>query len=125
MLRGYTKILKNRPYFGGFENKKQVRGLNEIKPYINLIEFNIYVGISRLIHVVTYPFMVNSDWCIYCEELDSFNRRSHSKRLNLSKYSVIPYNNGEWESNDCLLRIDIASPEKLHIKIKNHQPIYY
>jgi len=118
-------MLFRRPYFGGEKNKDQVRGLNEIKPYINFIEFDIYVGASRLIHVVTYPFMVDSDWCIYYEELGSLNRRSYSKRLCLSKYSVIPYNNGEWERDHCLLKTDITSPEKLHIKVKNHQPVYY
>jgi len=125
MLKGCMGILRNRPYFGGFENKRQVRGLNEIRPYINFIEFDIYAGASRLIHVVTYPFMVNSDWCIYYEELGPFNRRSHSKRLNLSKFSVIPYNNGEWERDGCLFKTTITSPKRLHINLKNHQPIYY
>ena len=118
-------ILKNRPYFGGNKNQIQVRALNEIKLYINLIEFNVYTGVSRLIHVVTYPFMVNSDWCIYYEELGSLNRRGHSKRLCLCEYSVIPYHDGEWEKDRCLLKTDIANLEKLRIKTKNYQPQYY
>jgi len=125
MLGGYAETLKNRPYFGGFENKRQVRGLNEIKPYINFIEFNVYVGMFSLIHVLTYPFMVNSDWCIYYEELGSFNRRSCSKRLNLSKYSVIPYDNGKWERDGCLLKISRTNAKKLRVKTEKYQPQYY
>lgn len=119
------KMLLRRPYFGGDKNKTQVRALHEIKPYINLIEFNVYTGASRLIHVVTYPFMVNSDWCIYYEELGSLNRRGHSKRLCLCEYSVVPYGDGKWEKDRCLLQTDITSPEKLHIVTKDYQPMYY
>ena len=118
-------MLLRRPYFGGVESSRQIRALNEIKLYINLIEFNIYTGVSRLIHVVTYPFMLNSDWCIYYEEIRPFNRRSYSKRLCLSEYSVIPYSNGEWEKDCCFLKTDITSPNKLRIRTKDHQPVYY
>lgn len=122
MLKECTEILKNRPYFGGEKNNDQVRVLREIKLYINLIEFNIYTGASRLIHVVTYPFMVNIDWCIYYEELGSLNRRGHSKRLCLCEYSVIPYCDGRWETERCLLKTNITNPEELRIKTKDYQP---
>jgi len=118
-------MLFRRPYFGGEKNKDQVRALHQIKLYINLIKFNIYIGASRLIHVVTYPFMVNGDWCIYYEELGSLNRGGHSKRLCLCEYSVIPYHDGKWEVNRCLLQTNITSPEKLRIRTKDYQPQYY
>ena len=125
MLKGCTDVLRNRPYFGGLKNRTQVRTLSEIKLYINLIEFNIYTGVSRLVHVLTYPFIVKSDWHIYYEEIGPFNRRSHSKRLCLPKYSVVPYNNGRWETEWCLLKTKNRNPKKIHINIRKYQPQYY
>jgi len=118
-------VLKNRPYFGGTQNKSQIRALNQIKLYINLIEFNTYSGVSRLIHVVFRPFMIGPDWCIYYEELGNFNRRSCVKRLRLCKYSVVPYNNGRWETEWCLLKTKNRNPKKIHINIRKYQPQYY
>jgi len=125
MLKGHTETLKNRPYFGGTKNSRQIRQLNEIKLYINLIKLNVCTGVSRLIYVVTYPFMVGPDWCIYYEEIGGFNRRSHSKRICLSKCSVIPYNNGKWETERCFLKTNASSPKKTHINIRKYQPVFY
>ncbi len=125
MLKGCTEILKNRPYFGGIKDKTQVRALNEIKLYIDFIEFNIYTGTCSLIHVLTYPFMVGPDWCIYYEEIGSFNRRSHSKKLCLAKYSVIPYHDGKWEDEWCLLKTNTNNSKKIYVKANDYQPQYY
>jgi hypothetical protein len=67
MLKKYTETLRNRPYFGGKENKRQVRALHEIKLYENLILFNTYIGVSSLLHVVSYPVQLNGNWYAYFE----------------------------------------------------------
>lgn len=125
MLKRYVEILRNRPYFGGIDNKSQVRKLNEIQEHIVLIKFDIYNGALKLICVTTYPFTVCSDWCFYYQEIGTL-KMNHSKRLCLAKYSVIPYNDGTWEKHQCLLKVDVTKLGDIrNINIKEYQPQYY
>lgn len=125
MLEKRIDILKSRPYFGGVENSRQIRALNEIKLYQNLILFNVYVGASSLFHVVSCPVQLNGSWIASFEEVGTCGRTSCAKRIDLSIVSVIPYNNGNWESENCLLRTNIRSLHKIYVEINRYQPQYY
>ncbi len=117
-------ILKNRPYFGGKESKKQVRTLSEIQLYENLILFNVYAGISSLLHVVSYPVQLNGNWYAYFEEIGTC-RRNYAKRMVLSGVSVVPCNDGTWETEWCLLKTRASSIKRIYVKTSKYQPQYY
>jgi len=122
MLKEDMGILKNRPYFGGAKNSRQIRAINEIKLHMNLIIFNSYAGTSALIHIVTHPFSLNDSWYVYFEEIGISCRANHAKRMKLADYSVIPNSNGIWETEWCLLKTKSMNPK---IKISKYQPQYY
>lgn len=113
-----------RPYFGGIRNRRQIRAIDEIKLHMNLIVFNVYTGVSALIHIVTYPFPLNDSWYVYAEEVGPFRRANHAKRMNLAEYSVIPNGDGSWETEWCLLKTNTRT-KRIYVKKRNYQPEYY
>jgi|AntAceMinimDraft_9_1070365.scaffolds.fasta_scaffold00238_10 hypothetical protein len=124
MSKEFTEKLRGRPYFGGEENKRQIRVLSEIKLYKNLILFNIYSGGSSLLHVVSYPAQINCSWISYFEEIGTCGRSSPAKRIDLSTVSVIPYSDGTWETEWCLLKTS-ARIFGMKVSISYYQPQHY
>jgi len=125
MLKRYTNVLLKRPYFCGIKNNRQVRALNEIKLYENLILFNVYAGASSLFHVVSCPIQLNGTWFAYFEEICPCRRSGSVKRVDLSTFSVVPYTDGSWETEWCLLKTKTRNPKKMHINVRQYQPQYY
>lgn len=116
------KVLETRPHFGGKDNKRQVRSLDEIGIYQNFILFNVYSGVSQIVHVATEPFSLNDDWCIYYQEIGSYGRRGFIKRMSLSAVSVIPYLDGDWEDEWCILKFSSKAISRAHVDIDQYQP---
>lgn len=125
-MLGSREILKNRPYFGGLESN-QVRCVSELDWCKNVLSFNIYSGIDGLYHAVSCPFkMKDGCWYIFLEEVGPYHRTNGDIKIKLERYSVVCYQNGEWEKEWCLIRADVTNFKELkELKSLNYFPKFY
>ena len=124
MLRN-CEILRNRPYFGGIKSN-QVRyifELNHCNWGENVLSFNIHSGVDGFYRIVSCPFKENDSWHIFLEEIGSYHRTNGDIKIRLDRYSVVCYQNSEWEKEWCLIKVDVTSPEQL--KNKKLKPLSY
>lgn len=134
-MLGSREILRNRPYFGGLENKTQVRTVSELWKMEGkkVIGFNVNYGMQSLYLIVSPPFRLkNSCWYIFVNEIGTYGRRNGDRKISLERYSIMPYSRktqdcqkGEWEKEWCLVRTNAKNPQEIYINPKEYQPQYY
>jgi hypothetical protein len=144
MLRNCQVLLKNRPYFGGIECSDQIRSIRELEQWEGkkIIVFNRNCGAEELYRLVSPPFKSinncwlkaennkwfkteNDCWYILVERIGTYFRSQGDIALKLCKYSVVPYENGDWEKERCLIKTHFSNPQKVYIKRSYYQPQYY
>jgi hypothetical protein len=123
-MLGSREILRNRPYFGGLKSD-QIRCISDLNWCKNVLSFNIYSGIDGLYHIISCPFKMEDDcWYVFLEEVGNYHRTSDIK-IKLERYSVVCYQNGEWEKEFCLIKTNVTSLKDLRTLLSINAPDYF